>query len=285
MSTKFFIDYDKHDHLEPALEMLDRLEDRKKAQNASGRIVEVEDGLADGLIAVLQAMGVQPEVISAPAVLDTRPAGDGWLPEINSTRLIQAAHELDADPMAASEENKPPVMTGVDFGSPAGDQTWISEIDALSPQNEAQNVEAMWRSCEICGEPFQPKRKDSRLCGKPECKKEDTRRRNQAEHQKFKAEVAAAIEDPQGDAAEEVVSVEPPFEEKDPRAIWTAKDSGLAPMTMMELQTHLVDKTIKPGTILNRMNSSFPWEVFEVRPGVLGVREVEGRLRASETTR
>lgn len=263
--TKFLIDYD-HDpdvNFEPALDMLDQLQDRGKAQSNSGRIVEVDDDLADGLMAVLRALGIQPIEILAEKVIDDKPAGDGCLSEITPAVLERQAHELDADLMVAPLQ-----------GAEAASEQPIDGRPAV------QDAKSGWPKCEICGEPFWPKRKDSRLCGKPECKKEDMRRRNQAEHAKFKDEVAAASkgseEVTQADSAGE--RGEDPFAGMDPSLIWIVKDRpGLEPMTIMEFAEHMTDRTITPGTILLRRYSIYPWEIYEERPGVLGVREVIDR--------
>ena len=173
-----------------------------------------------------------------------------------AARIILTAQGVEIEPW--------PVLMGVDMA--------VTESNGVSPEPKQKEKAHEARACIICGEAFQPKRHDQVLCGKPECKKA-----RQRWYLTGKTGQSANDEP----ATEEA---EPPFVEKDPRAIWTVKDSSLAPMTMKELQDHLIEKTIKPGTVLIRMNSSFPWIVYEDETG-LHLREVEDLAQGSETTR
>lgn len=133
-----------------------------------------------------------------------------------------------------------------------------------------KTTERAVRACIICGKEFQPKRHDQVLCGNPECKK--------ARQRWYLTGRTVEIVEEQAAPAD-------PFAGEIPEYIWMPKDRpGLGPLTGRELLQFLEDRTIAVGTILLRRDSIFQWEVYETRPGVLGVREVASPER-TETIR
>ncbi len=237
--------------------LLDALIDQGVIARWSGiaQVSYVDDELYDAVSRVLRRAGLEVDLLERTPIAEQ--AGGAWQREEDTSAKSEDISIGEAmvpaiTRMAGALEK---MITGKE------EQGAVS-AETAAPVNTQETSEL--RRCEVCGEAFIPKQKNSRLCGKAECKKADMHKRYQAEYAARKNDHPAGEEEPAAD----------PFEGAVEGFVWREAETPSF-FSMEGLLAALEAKSLAVGTRLMRRGSNLAWEVFDEGFG-LRVREIPG---------